>query len=164
MWSGGRGYLREPLIFILESAVLLGHIAKALELLLLKLPHRPCRKAYDESAGWDDIPVLDKGSGADNGSLPHLRTVQNPGPDPYERAIFYPATVKDGAMAHGHAIAYDGGVEVSVNMNQAAVLYVRAPPYADVVDITSEEAVEPDAALLTHLHITCDDGGGGNPG
>ena len=74
-----------------------------------------------------------------------MSTIQNNCPHPDEAKVAYGAGMDDSAMPDGHLVSDDGRVATFCYVNHCSVLNICARSDSDIVNIASQDGVEPDA-------------------
>jgi len=98
--------------------------------------------------------------GSDNRVLADVDAVQQDRTHPDENAVAKRAAVHDRAVADGHVVADRRRVRAAHDVDDGAVLHVRAPADADPVHVAAQDHVHPDAAGFANLDVADDLGAG----
>jgi hypothetical protein len=111
-------------------------------------------------ARWPEDPGArgDHGAGANLGAALDQRTVEHPGTDAYQRAVFDSAAVEDGSVPDDDALAERQRVGLVGDVEDGTVLDVAARPDADPVDVAAGDGVEPERHLVPELDVAGDPG------
>jgi hypothetical protein len=62
--------------------------------------------------------------------------------------------MNNGSMSYAHIVSDAGWVFFVGTMDDSIVLYVDPVADADAIYITTHNSIEPDAAMVSHAHIT----------
>lgn len=117
-----------------------------------------CGRAQRERARRNVRARGDDRSGSDNGTFCDHSAVHDDGAHADEATGLDVATVDDDPMAQGDVVVDDGGVFAACDMDHGQVLDIDALTNADLVDIATDDAVEPDGAALSDVDIADDNG------
>src|SRR6185437_981143 len=101
-------------------------------------------------------PFRNDGSRGDDGILTYFCIVHDDGAHADEHPILYGAAVDDGIVTDGHVVADDDTRFFIRAMDDDTILDIHFVADADAVDISADDCVEPDAAVVAHLHIAHD--------
>ena len=117
---------------------------------LLTLPGMPMTRLR----GGMSVPSVIRAPRSYDRFRTHMHVVQERGPHPDQTVRLYLAAVQDHAMPHRHMVAHDAGVEVSLNVTDGSVLDVRVMADSNVVHVTPDDCVEPDAGIVSNFNVT----------
>lgn len=109
-----------------------------------------------DGAGFYFHAFEDDGSGSDDGIFSDFRVIHNDRAHADEHAFLNSATVHYGVMTDGYVVA-DGDPGFFIGtMDDDAILDIHLVADADAVDIAADDGIEPDAAVIAHLHVSHD--------
>jgi hypothetical protein len=79
--------------------------------------------------------------------------VEHCGAHPDQRTVLHFAAVQGDAMADGHVVAQDARRFAIERMDAGIVLYVCSVANLDEVHIATDNGIEPNGAVVTHLYV-----------
>ena len=115
--------------------------------------------AGPESARGNDGVLGDDCAGGDDGTGADAAVVQDAGADADEALVFHDAAVDRGIVADGDPVADDDRVEVTLAVEDGAVLDVGVGADADGVDVAAEDSIHPHGGLLAQGDVADELGG-----
>ncbi len=148
--------LSQVLVFILN--VVLPVLIDPQHFLIGHLAAHFCRRAHYQGTRWYRGARCDQRTGSDKRFLADCNVVQYDSSDSNQTAILDRAAVQHYGVTYGYAVADDRRKTPLRYVNDCAVLYVCAVTDFDVIAITSQDAVEPNARVLADVHIADDAG------
>jgi len=92
--------------------------------------------------------------GGDNRIAADFRMVHDDGTHSYQYMVVNCTAMNNGIVPDRNIVAYDRLGSFKSAMQDRAILYVYFIPYANAVNITSDNGIEPDAAVPSHNDIT----------
>ena len=107
-----------------------------------------------------DVVAAVTNAGGDEAARFHMREIDDGGAHADEAIILERAGMQQHLMADGDAVADGGRPRFAGDMDDGAILDIRAAADADAVHITADDDAEPDACFRPDMHITDDDGAG----
>ncbi len=96
---------------------------------------------------------------------PNLRAVQNNSADADQSLVLDRTSMQHHAMSDGYSIPHEARVNIVIDMQNAVVLYAGLDPNADVVHVSANRDVQPNARpvadhyVANHLRARVDVGG-----
>lgn len=122
------------------------------------LSHYFSGHAHSKTVRWNLRTGCDDGSCGDYRTRSDNRPVQNDRTHRDEAIGFHPAPMKNGSVTDCHPLANVNRVLIG-DMNQAPVLDIRITADVDTIDVTTQNAVKPDARAFGNVRATDDNSG-----
>src|SRR5579872_6408735 len=111
------------------------------------------RNATVNSAGFDPRSFQHHGAGRDDRIPAYHRIVHDNRSHSHQNAVFDRATMDDGIMSDGNVVSdMDIGFLIG-GVNDDAILYIYLVANVNAANVTPEDGVEPDAALISDLYL-----------
>lgn len=142
--------------------IVFGIFSNAGDLVVGQAAGLACRISHVEPAAFEGFPGWDQRSGGDDHVAVHNGLVENGCVDSNEHPVVNSAPVNHGIVADGDLIADDGRSVGVHHMNAGIVLHVASVADANVVHVTADGDVEPDAGFGSKHHIADDIGARGD--
>src|SRR5690606_29600935 len=153
-------------VFVLQAHVVAGAVDQAFDLGVAEFAHPAGRAADPQFALADRLARRNQRTGADEGVLAHHRAIHHQRAHADQGAVADAAGVYDGLVPDGDVLADDRGIAVQprvrasvADVDDAAVLDVRARTDADVVDVAAHHCAGPDGDVVAQGDVADDDGG-----
>src|SRR5690606_1428670 len=110
------------------------------------------RSAGDQTVRRDFGARRDDGPGSDHRAMTDAYAVEDGALDADEAARFHVTRVQHHAVSDHHVVFDDRGIAVA-EVHDRTILNVGAPTEDDTIDVPSQDASVPDAALGLQMHV-----------